>query len=146
MLKEYKVKTNEKLIDELIILDDCVVTGTFKWRSGIDPNWTPRYGMKPLNVGQKITVDKKIDNLKELEIWSDLHFLTSIVSSQLDKRKTKNLEKMSESLVRVAFYFQEYSNNIRLYKEALSDYRLQRNRAIERARKTEKENEKLETK
>ena len=30
------------LIDELVILDDCVVTGTFKWRSEIDPNWTPR--------------------------------------------------------------------------------------------------------
>ena len=99
--------------------------------------------MKALNVGQKITVDRKIENLKDLEIWSDLHFLTSIVSSQLDKRKTKNLEKMSESLVRVAFYFQEYSNNIRLYKEALSDYKLQRNRAIERARKAEQENEKI---
>ena len=106
-------------------------------------NGRQEYGTKPLNVGQKITVDKKIDNLKELEIWSDLHFLTSIVSSQLDKRKTKNLEKMSESLVRVAFYFQEYSNNIRLYKKALSDYKLQRNRALERARKAEKENERL---
>ncbi len=86
---------------------------------------------------------KKIDNLKELEIWSDLNFLTSIVKKQIDKKKTENLEKMSESLVRVVFYFQEYSNNIRLYKKALLDYKLQRNRAIERARRTEKENEKL---
>jgi len=101
------------------------------------------YGTKPLNVGQKITVAKKIDNLKDLEIWSDLNFLTSIVSSQLDKRKSENLEKMSESLIRVVFYFQEYSNNIRLYKKALLDYRLQKNRAIERARKAEQENEKL---
>ena len=99
--------------------------------------------MKLLNVGLRITVDKKIDNLKDLEIWSDLNFLTSIVSSQLDKRKTKNLEKMSESLVRVVFYFQEYSNNIRLYKKALSEYRLAKNRAIERARKIEKEYEKI---
>jgi len=99
--------------------------------------------MKPLNVGQKITVAKKIDNLKDLEIWTDLNFLTSIVSSQLDKRKTKNLEKMSESLVRVVYYFQEYSNNIRLYKKALSEYRLAKNRAIERARKAEQENEKI---
>ena len=99
--------------------------------------------MKPLNVGLRITVAKKIDNLKDLEIWSDLNFLTSIVSSQLDKRKSENLEKMSESLIRVVFYFQEYSNNIRLYKQALSDYKLQRNRAIERARKAEQENEKL---
>ena len=42
---------------------------------------------------------------------------------------------MSESLVRVVFYFQEYSNNIRLYKKALSEYKLTKNRAIERARK-----------
>ena len=86
---------------------------------------------------------KKIDNLKDLEIWTDLNFLTSIVKKQLDKKKTENLEKMSESLVRVVFYFQEYSNNISLYKKALSDYRLQRNRVIERARKSEQENEKL---
>jgi|TARA_Y100000015_G_C2320044_1_gene56234 hypothetical protein len=99
--------------------------------------------MKLLNVGLRIIVAKKINNLKELEIWSDLNFLTSIVKKQIDKKKTENLEKMSESLVRVVFYFQEYSNNIRLYKQALLDYKLQRNRAIERARRTEKENEKL---
>ena len=29
------------LIDRLEILDDCVVTGTFKWRSEIDPTWKP---------------------------------------------------------------------------------------------------------
>ena len=86
---------------------------------------------------------KKIDNLKDLEIWSDLNFLISIVKKQLDKKKTKNLENMSESLIRIVYYFQEYSNNIRLYKEALSDYRLQRNRAVERARKAEQQNERL---
>ena len=86
---------------------------------------------------------KKIDNLKDLEIWTDLNFLTSIVKKQLDKKKTENLEKMSESLVRVVFYFQEYSNNIRLYKKALSEYRMSENRAIERARKAEQENEKI---
>ena len=102
--------------------------------------------MKPLNVGLRITVDKKIDNLKDLEIWSDLNFLTSIVQKQLNKKKSDNLEKMSESLVRVVFYFQEYSNNIRLYKQALSEYRLTKNRAIERARKAEEENEKLRKK
>ena len=36
------MENHKKLIDELVILDDCVVTGTFKWRSEIDPNWTPR--------------------------------------------------------------------------------------------------------
>ena len=50
---------------------------------------------------------------------------------------------MSECLIRLTFYYQETSNNKRLYKEAISDYRLARNRAIERARKAEQENEKL---
>ena len=31
----------KKLIDELVILEDCVVTGTFAWRSEIDTNWKP---------------------------------------------------------------------------------------------------------
>ncbi len=88
-------------------------------------------------------MNKKIDNLKDLEIWTDLTFLLSIVKRQLDKKKTNNLEKMSESLIRLTFYFQETINNQKLYKEAISDYRLQKNRAIERARKAEKENEKL---
>lgn len=91
-------------------------------------------------------MDKKIDNLKDLEIWSDLNFLTSIVQKQLNKNKTENLEKMSESLIRVVFYFQEYSNNIRLYKKALLEYRLTKNRAIERARKAEQELLKQKTK
>ena len=99
--------------------------------------------MRLLNVGLKITVDKKIDNLKDLEIWSDLNFLTSIVQKQLNKKKSENLEKMSEALVRVVLYFGEYSNNIRLYKKALSEYKQTKNRAIERARRSEQENKKL---
>ena len=88
-------------------------------------------------------ISKKIDNLKDFEIWSDLNFLISIVKKQIDKKETENLKKMSECLIRLTFYYQETSNNKRLYKEALSDYRLARNRAIERARKAEQENEKL---
>lgn len=30
------------LLDELVILDDSIVTGSFVWRSDIDPEWTPR--------------------------------------------------------------------------------------------------------
>ena len=88
-------------------------------------------------------MDRKIDNLKDLEIWSDLNFLIAIVKKQIDKKETENLKKMSECLIRLTFYYQETSNNKRLYKEAISDYRLARNRAIERARKAEQENEKL---
>ena len=86
---------------------------------------------------------KKIDNLKDLEIWSDLNFISTIIKEQLDKKESKKLTLMSASIVRIIYYFREYTNNIRLYKKALSDYRLQRNRAIERARKAEKENEKI---
>ena len=39
-IKQIKNRTKQ-LIDELVILDDCVVTGTFGWRSELDPNWKP---------------------------------------------------------------------------------------------------------
>ena len=88
---------------------------------------------------------KKIDNLKELEIWSDLDFLSSIIKKQIDKKKTKNLELMSESIIRIVYYFREYSNNIRLYKQALLEYKLSKNRAITRARKAGDQNYKQNT-
>ena len=34
-------KRTKKLLDELVILEDCVLTGTFQWRSDLDPNWKP---------------------------------------------------------------------------------------------------------
>ena len=41
------------LIDELVILDDCIATGTFKWRSDIDPNWKPRVWNKTFECWTK---------------------------------------------------------------------------------------------
>ena len=32
----------KKLIDELVILDDSILTGSFEWRSNLDPNRKPR--------------------------------------------------------------------------------------------------------
>ena len=77
--------------------------------------------MKPLNVGLKIIVDKKINNLKELEIWTDLNFLSSIIKSRIDKRKTKNLEKMSESIVRVITTFKNTPTTYDYIKKLLEN-------------------------
>jgi len=46
----------------------------------------------------------------------------------------------------VYFYCKKNINNKKLYKKALTEYRLAKNRAIERARKAEEENEKLKLK
>ena len=86
---------------------------------------------------------KKIDNLKDMEIWGDISFLASTILKEYNNKKTSELEEMADAISRLTFYFQENINNKRLYKKALSDYRLSRNRAIERARKAEKQNEKL---
>ena len=86
---------------------------------------------------------KKIDNLKDMEIWGDISFLASTILKEYNNKKTSELEEMADAISRLTFYFQENINNKRLYKKALSDYRLSRNRAIERARKAEEENEKL---
>mgnify|MGYP003111614870 CR=1 FL=1 len=89
---------------------------------------------------------KKIDNLKDLEIWGDISFLASTILKEYNKKKTSELEEMADAISRLTFYFQENINNKRLYKKALSDYRLSKNRAIERARKSEKENQELKQK
>ena len=102
--------------------------------------------MRLLNVGLKIIQDylmKKIDNLKQMQVWNDLHFLSSTIKKQLEKRETKNLKKLSSSIIRIIFYFQEYSNNIKLYKKAISEYRLAKNKAILRARNAEEKLRKI---
>lgn len=86
---------------------------------------------------------KKIDNLKEYEISSDIEFLSEMILKQIKKQKSPVLLKMRDSIVRLAYYFLESKNERRLYIEALSDYKLRKNRAILRARKAEEENEKL---
>ena len=89
---------------------------------------------------------KKIDNYKDMEIWADISFLASTILKEYNNKKTSNLEAMADAIARLTFYFQENLNNKRLYKKALSEYRLAKNRAIERARKAEEENEKLKLK
>jgi hypothetical protein len=89
---------------------------------------------------------KKIDNLKEMEIWADISLLSGTILKQYNKKKTSNLEALADAIARLTFYFQENLNNKKLYKKALSEYRLAKNRAIERARKAEEENEKLKLK
>ena len=53
---------------------------------------------------------------------------------------------MADAVTNLAFYFQEYTNNIRLYEKALSEYKLAKNRAIQRARRSEQETEKIQRK
>ena len=85
----------------------------------------------------------EIDNLKEYEISSDIEFLSEMILKQIKKQKSPVLLKMRDSIVRLAYYFLESKNERRLYQEALSDYKLRKNRAILRARKAEEENEKI---
>tara|TARA_R100001244_G_scaffold59445_1_gene50004 strand:+ start:1971 stop:2270 length:300 start_codon:yes stop_codon:yes gene_type:complete len=86
---------------------------------------------------------RKIENLKDLEIWTDLEFIASIIKQSVDKKETKINTQMADAIGRLFFYFHESRNNVRLYKEAVSDYRLKKNRAVERARKAEKSNDEL---
>jgi len=81
-----------------------------------------------------------------MEIWADISLLSGTILKQYNKTKTSNLEAMADAIARLTFYFQENINNKRLYKKALSEYRLAKNRAIERARKAEEEHEKLKLK
>ena len=78
-----------------------------------------------------------------MEIWGDINFLASTILKDYNKKKTTKLEDMADAISRLTFYFQENINDKRLYKKAISEYRLSKNRAIERARKAEEENQKI---
>ena len=87
---------------------------------------------------------QKIENLKDFEIFADLELIGGTILKARKQKETELNIKLSESIQRLFYYYHEARNYKRLYEEALSDYKLQRNRAINRARKAEKTIEKLQ--
>lgn len=86
---------------------------------------------------------QKIENLKDFEIYGDLELISGLILKARRKQENETNIKLTDSIARLFFYYHETRNNIRLYEKAISDYKLQRNRAILRAQKAEKSNEEL---
>ena len=83
-------------------------------------------------------MNKKIDNLKDLEYYGNMELLCTTVLDAIKKGPTPKLEAMSKALTEISFYVNNLQTDRRLYNKALGEYRADKNRAVLRARDAEK--------
>ncbi len=83
-------------------------------------------------------MNKKIENLKDLQYYTDLEFLSSTLLDAINKKPSKQLSRMAEAVNNIHLYVVNMQTERRLYNKSMSEYRSDKNRAIERARRSEK--------
>jgi len=92
-------------------------------------------------------MNKKIQNLKEMEYYGNFNLVGEILLAL--KKKYPNNEKLKEAveaMTQIGFFVTEMMQNQYFYDKSLEEYRSDKLRAIERARRVEKEIEELKKK
>lgn len=92
-------------------------------------------------------MNKKIQNLKELEYYGNFNLVGEILLKL--KKKYPDNEKISEAvdaMGHIGIFVTEMMQNQYFYNKSIEDYRSDKLRAIERARRVEKELEQLKEK
>lgn len=92
-------------------------------------------------------MNKKMQNLKELEYYGNFNLVGEVLLKL--KKKYPNNETLSDAvsaMTQIGFFVTEMMQNQYYYEKSLESYRADKNRAIERARRVEKEIEELEKK
>ena len=89
-------------------------------------------------------VSKKLDNLKDMQYLTNAEIANNILLDYQKKNPTnEKLETLINAVVQIHFYVTELQNDRHLLMLSIDEYRTDKLRAIERARKAES---KLETK
>ena len=98
------------------------------------------------------TINKKISNLKHLEYLNNFEILGKNLLELNKKNPTSQINDMMEALNGIGIYVSGIYDNDLFYPKIISELLLDKNRAIERARKCEesileleKENKKLKS-
>ena len=89
-------------------------------------------------------MNDKINNLKDLQYYGNIELLSDVVLEAIKKQETPKLVEMSKAISQITFYVNNLQEDRKMYNRSLSEYRADKNRAIERARRAEKKIEKLE--
>jgi hypothetical protein len=89
-------------------------------------------------------VNKKIDNLKDLQYYGNIELLANVVLEAIKKNETPKLVEMSKAITQITFYVNNLQEERKMYNRSMSEYREDRNRAVLRSRKAEEKIEKLE--
>tara|TARA_R110000822_G_scaffold99831_1_gene224992 strand:+ start:5701 stop:6015 length:315 start_codon:yes stop_codon:yes gene_type:complete len=85
-------------------------------------------------------MNKKINNIKEAEYYTNFNLVGEhIIKSRKLKPENKSLNDMYFSWQEVGFYVHNLIGSQRLYGDSLSEYRSDKIRAVERARRAEDE-------
>ncbi len=89
-------------------------------------------------------MNKKIHNLKHLDYLANFDILANTFLEWQEKKPTDAVDKLMGSLIDINYYITEIYTNELYFNKALSEYRADKLRAIERATKAEKKVEELE--
>ena len=94
----------------------------------------------------KSRTDRKMDLLREIEYGNDFQLVSEILLRWKKLKPTETIDKTISAHNRMYFFTFDMQEQVRLMRQMVSEYRLDKNRAIERARKAEKKIETLEKK
>ena len=73
----------------------------------------------------------KIQNLHDLEYYGNMQLCTSLVQKWIKlKPDNKELQHLSKALTDTAFYVNRIQGDLQKHKEAISDYREDKNKAL----------------
>lgn len=90
-------------------------------------------------------MNKKLNNIKEGEYYGNFNLVGEyIIKSRKAKPENKAINDMYYCWQEVGFYAHNLISNERLYEQSLSEYRLDKIRAVERARISEEKVEELQ--
>lgn len=89
-------------------------------------------------------MNEKIDSLRNMQYNGDIQFLMETIAEANKKKDTPQLQEMTKAITRVYFYVHNLLEERKCYLKGLSEYREDKNRAIERARASDKKVEELE--
>lgn len=92
-------------------------------------------------------MNKKIDNLKEQEYIANYNLVgEAIVALKKKYPKNKTLTQCTQAMIHIAHYVNNLIADRYFYEKTISEYRADKLRAIERARRAEAKLELLEEK
>lgn len=86
----------------------------------------------------------KVENLKDIEFYNNFNSLSELIISLKNSDNVDKIQFMSKALTDIFFYVNELQQNRMLLKKTFSEYRQDKTRAIQRARRSEEQMEELQ--
>ena len=95
---------------------------------------------------ERNSTDKKIDLLKAIEFANDFDMMANILLEWKAKKPSEIIDKTIDANIRMYYYSFNMEESVRLMRKMVSEYRADKLRAVERARKADDRVKELEEK